>query len=72
MYHRWPKKNSYTDDRKTDPKIQNLSCVNTAFLIKVMCTGLIGSTQMLKSLKFDFDTLRITFDVVDFDLGPVV
>jgi hypothetical protein len=30
---------------------------------------------MLKSLKFDkfdFDTLRITFDVVDFDLGPVV
>jgi hypothetical protein len=68
MYHRWPKKNSYTDDRKTDPKIQNLSCVNTAFLIKVR----IGSTQMLKSLKFDFDTLRITFDVVDFDLGPVV
>jgi hypothetical protein len=29
------KKNSYTDAR-TDPKIENLSCVNIAFLIKVM------------------------------------
>jgi hypothetical protein len=30
------KKTSYTDARTTDPKIENLSCVNIAFLIKVM------------------------------------
>jgi hypothetical protein len=36
LYYCWPKKNSYTDDRTTDPKIKNLSCVNIAFLIKVM------------------------------------
>jgi hypothetical protein len=35
-YHRWLKKNSYTDDRLTDPKIKNLSCVNLVFLIIII------------------------------------
>jgi hypothetical protein len=36
MYYRWPKKHSYTDDRTTDAKIKNLSCINMAVLIKIM------------------------------------
>jgi hypothetical protein len=42
-YHRWLKKNSYTDDRTTDPKIKNWSCVNLAFLKS--CVARVGSVR---------------------------